>query len=235
MRLKFRVDSSKFLESDVSDWFGSHVFTIGIIGGGRGGNGLIQFFSHSHMAKITFVVDADPNAPGILAARQAGIRIFSDAMEALRSERPEFIFDSTGDEALDAQIRQLIQGTETRLISPATSRMMVRVMDENSNRIREDVSGVVGTIKHELADSLEGSKNLVSRINSIMSSMQMLALNASIEAAKAGVHGRGFAVVADHMGKSVETVRKLTQEIDGVNANIIQVSEEIDSVLEKLK
>jgi len=219
----------------VSEWFGSHVFTIGIVGGGRGGNGLLQFFSHSQVAKVIFLVDGDPEAIGIQAARQAGIRTFSDALEAIRSDRPDFIFDATGDPALDAKMRELIRDTETRLVTPATNRMMVRVLEENSNRVREDVSGVVGTIKHELADSLEGSRNLVSRINSIMSSMQMLALNASIEAAKAGVHGRGFAVVADHMGKSVETVRKLTQEIDGVNANIIQVSEQIDSVLEKLK
>ena len=219
----------------MSDWFGNHVFTIGIIGGGRGGSGLAQFFGHSRVVRVIFLVDADPDAPGILTARQLGIRTFSDAMEAVRTERPEFIFDSTGDEALEAQLRGFIQGTETRLITPATSRMMVRVQEENNTRVREDVSGVVETIKNELADSLEGSRNLVGRINSIMSSMQMLALNASIEAAKAGVHGRGFAVVADHMGKSVETVRKLTQEIDGVNANIIHVSDQIDSVLEKLK
>jgi methyl-accepting chemotaxis protein len=68
-----------------------------------------------------------------------------------------------------------------------------------------------------------------------MSSMQMLALNASIEAAKAGTQGRGFAVVADQMGKSVDTVRALTQEIESVNANIIQVSTQIDSILEMLK
>ena len=219
----------------MGEWFGDHVFTIGIIGGGRGGSGLLRFFGQSQAVKVIFVVDGDPNAPGILLAKQRGIRTSTNAMETIRTERPEFIFDSTGDEALDAEIRSLIQGTDTRLITPATSRMMVRVLEENSSRTREDVSGVVGTIKGELSDSLEGSRNLVSRINSIMSSMQMLALNASIEAAKAGAHGRGFAVVADHMGKSVETVRKLTQEIDGVNAHIIQVSEQIDSVLEKLK
>ncbi len=219
----------------MSDWFGNHVFTIGIIGGGRGGGGLVQFFGQSRVARVIFVVDGDPSAPGIQAARGLGIRTFADAWEALQAERPEFIFDATGDETLAARLREYIGGTETRLITPATSRMMVRVLEENSTRIREDVSGVVETIKHELADSLEGSRNLVGRINSIMSSMQMLALNASIEAAKAGVHGRGFAVVADHMGKSVETVRRLTQEIDGVNANIIQVSDQIDSVLAKLK
>jgi len=219
----------------VSNWVGTHVFSIGIIGGGRGGHGLLAFFGRSKVARIAFLADPDHEAIGILAAREAGIRTYTDAEEALRSGLPDFIFDATGDEVLDAKIRQIIRNTDTRLISPVTSRMMVRVLEENSTRVREDVSQVVGTIKHELSDSLEGSRNLVSRINSIMSSMQMLALNASIEAAKAGVHGRGFAVVADHMGKSVEAVRKLTQEIDGVNANIIQVSEQIDMVLEKLK
>ena len=69
----------------------------------------------------------------------------------------------------------------------------------------------------------------------IMSNMQMLALNASIEASKAGVHGRGFTVVADHLGKSVEAVRNLTQEINQVNQNIIQVAKQSEGVLEKLR
>jgi methyl-accepting chemotaxis protein len=49
------------------------------------------------------------------------------------------------------------------------------------------------------------------------------------------VHGRGFSVVAEHLGKSVDAVRNLTQEINEVNQNIIKVSERSASVLEKLK
>jgi methyl-accepting chemotaxis protein len=68
-----------------------------------------------------------------------------------------------------------------------------------------------------------------------MSSMQMLALNASIEAAKVGVHGRGFAVVADHMTKSVENVRKLTEDIGKVNSDIQQVAGQINTAIAHLK
>jgi methyl-accepting chemotaxis protein len=113
--------------------------------------------------------------------------------------------------------------------------MMVDVLNMNANAVREDISGIVGTIQQDLSRSLETSTSVVSRINSVMSNMQMLALNASIEAAKAGVHGRGFSVVAEHLGKSVDAVRNLTQEINQVNQNIIQVSERSASVLEKLK
>jgi hypothetical protein len=77
--------------------------------------------------------------------------------------------------------------------------------------------------------------SLVDRINHVMSSMQMLALNASIEASKVGVHGRGFAVVAEHMTKSVENVRKLTEDIGKINGNIRLVSNQIDQAISRLE
>jgi hypothetical protein len=187
------------------------------------------------VARVVFVVDPNPSAPALADARQKGIRVFHDDEEATRGELPDFLFDSSGDAELEARIRLRLRGTATMLITPLTSRMMVEVLAENSAQMREDISEVVSTIKNDLASSLDASNSIVSRINSIMSNMQMLALNASIEASKAGVHGRGFTVVADHLGKSVEAVRNLTSEINLVNQNIIQVSHRSDSVLEKLK
>ena len=219
----------------MSEWFGKQVFTIGIIGGGRGGQGLLRFFGSSTAARVVFIVDPNPSAPGLMEARQKGIRTYNDDEEATRGELPDFLFDSSGDPDLEARIRARLRGTPTMLITPATSRMMVQVLAENAAIMRDDISQVVSSIKDDLASSLDASNSIVSRINSIMSNMQMLALNASIEASKAGIHGRGFTVVADHLGKSVEAVRNLTQEINSVNQNIIQVSHRSDSVLEKLK
>jgi methyl-accepting chemotaxis protein len=219
----------------MSEWFGERVFTIGIIGGGRGGLGLLKFFGNNKVTKVSFVVDANGTAPGIIEAHDQGITTFTDAEAAMRDNLPDFLFDTTGDEALENKIKDRLRGTSTRLITPVTSRMMVDVLNMNANVVREDISGIVGTIQNDLSRSLETSTSVVSRINSIMSNMQMLALNASIEAAKAGIHGRGFSVVAEHLGKSVDAVRNLTQEINQVNQNIIQVSERSASVLEKLK
>jgi len=219
----------------MSEWFGERVFSIGIFGGGRGGLGLIKFFGNNKVTKVTFVVDANESAPGIAAARAQGIATFAEGGAALRDHLPDFLFDTTGDEALETWIKERLRGTATRLITPVTSRMMVDVLNMNAEGVREDISGIVGTIQTDLAHSLATSTSVVSRINSIMSNMQMLALNASIEAAKAGVHGRGFSVVAEHLGKSVDAVRNLTQEINQVNQNIIHVSERSASVLEKLK
>jgi len=219
----------------MSEWFGDRAFSIGIIGGGRGGLGLLKFFGNNKATKVSFMVDANASAPGIQQAQVQGIATFNDADAAIRGPLPDFLFDTTGDQALETRIRERLRGTATMLITPITSRMMVDVLQMNAQAVRDDVAEIVGSIQNDLGRSLDTSTSVVSRINSVMSNMQMLALNASIEAAKAGIHGRGFSVVAEHLGKSVDSVRNLTLEINQVNQNIIEVSKQSALVLEKLK
>jgi len=219
----------------MSDWYGTKNHTIGIVGGGRAGLGLFKFFQDSRIASVAYVVDPDMEAPAVLAARTANVRVFENHKEAIRQMPCDLIFEVTGKDAVIEEIRQLIGGTPCRLVDHQASRVVVQVQDENLEGLRTDLTGSLTKVRSEIGNSLDGSRNVVSRINQIMSSMQMLALNASIEAAKVGVHGKGFMVVADHMTKSVESVRNLTKEIETLNSHIMQVSTQIDTTLERLK
>lgn len=211
------------------------MITIGVIGGGRGGMQLFGFFDSSQLAKIRFVVDTNLTAPAMQAAKSKGIPVYPDFDQALAREKVDFVIETTGIEGFEERLREILTGTQTGILTHGMARLMIQVMDEHRQQTQEEVASVVHPIKEQLAEGLQGSESIVKEINQVMSSMQMLSLNASIEAAKAGTHGRGFAVVANEMGKSVETVRTLTQEIVNVNANIIQVSGQIDSILEMLK
>ena len=163
-------------------------------------------------------------------AVQVKTRVESAAKDArTQGEMTEVVFSASGEStsAIDSvsnSTQNISASTNANLEIARESLGEMRNIAGKINAVGEKLHNFNHTVI-DLSQRSESVKKIASLIREIADQTNLLALNAAIEAARAGEAGRGFAVVADEVRKLAERVNTATEEINGnINGMIELVS-----------
>ena len=156
---------------------------------------------------------------------ESAINSLGDSMASMLSVSKNYANElEAKSKELESSVLELTESANTQSASLAQTATLTEEIVQSMQNVSDRTNEVIA--------QSEDIKNVIGIIRDIADQTNLLALNAAIEAARAGEHGRGFAVVADEVRKLAERTQRSLGEIEA-NTNLLVQS--INDMAESIK
>ena len=216
---------------------------IGLIGAGRTGEKILTTLSGRKGVVVLYAADKDGNAPAMNLAAKLGIKTLNSAEMAIKSQRVDLVIDATHSPEVPGLLRQYLtespgkEGDDlglTEVVSATSILLIYQLIEEHREHIGKQVVVDLNSVRKEIDRNTRDVSKTLHGIEKISNELEVLAINAGIQASRAGEFGKGFAVVAGEVKSTARVARELAGDIDRVISEISSMSSKIDQSLKKL-